>query len=131
MKLYHATAAEKLDSIRDSGLNPLSYWTTCEAIARYYLETVEDEKLSPVLLTINLSLLDKSALEPDYPGIEEPISTVLQLSEGDVMALWEQSPQDWRASLEVVRSLRYRARIPATMLQLELGASTKLLAEVN
>lgn len=121
MKLFHATAEDNLGSIRHSGLSPVSYWTACDDIAAYYCETITDEGKTPVLLAIDLSLLDKSVLEPDRPGIDEPITTVLGLSEEEVQELWVDSPQDWRASLMVVRSLRYRACIPATLLQLEVN----------
>lgn len=132
MKLFHATAEENLASIRQSGLSPVSYWTACDDIAAYYRETIADEGKTPVLLAIDLSLLDKSVLEPDHPGIDEPITTVLGLSEEEVRQSWADSTQDWRASLEVVRSMRYRACIPATLLQLEVGDELQpLIAQVT
>lgn len=106
MLLYHATAQKNLPSIALEGLRARSYWTSNPALAAYYMETVEDDGETPVLLTIQLEQLAPAHLSPDLPGIEEPITTVLGESEEDIWEAWGNTDKTWQSCLELVGSLR-------------------------
>lgn len=121
--LFHVTSTDALQGITKTGLNAFSYWSTDAAIASYYGDTIEDEGLEPITLTIELDDLiahvGADALEPDFPGIEEPICTALGKRESDVLIEWRNSRREWRDSLAVVHSLRCRAPIaPGVLRQL-------------
>ena len=120
--LFHVTDARLVDGIMNEGLRPLSYWSKSEELSEYYRETVQDDGGQPVVLAIELDqLLDfvgEADLEPDYPGIEEPISGVIGKSEGVVLREWASSARLWRDSLDVVYSLRCKAPIPSSILRM-------------
>lgn len=106
--LYHATSAEKLDNIQDTGLQSGSYWGTA-AIVEYYIETIEDEGKTPVVLKALLSAFDPTKLAPDRPGLEEPITTVVGMNEQQVWKAWKKSKQTWQDCLNLIGSVRYNA----------------------
>ena len=116
MNLFHATSARNLLSIAREGLRSGAYFTSCDDLLAYYEETVEDEGATPAILQVSLLGLAEAALLPDMPGIEEPITTVIGMSEDDVQDLWNSSGQTWRDSLEIVRSLRYASQISPEMI---------------
>lgn len=130
--LFHATARSNLDAIARDGLRPGSYWTDNPDLASYYAGTVEDDGEDAVVLRVALNdllSLDGSALVPDMPGIEEPITSVVGMSEDAVHDAWQQSEaKDWRACLELVGSLKFTQSIAPTLLQLD---SQPLLQEIN
>lgn len=119
MIVYHATSNRHLESIMKEGLRPNSYWSSDTGIRDYYMETIEEEGETPVVLTIELDRLIELSegrgvpLSPDYPGIEEPITGVLGRSEEDLHGQWQQSPKDWRACVELIGSLRCPFGIPS------------------
>lgn len=116
-KLYHATDIYNMDSIAKQGLLSKSYWTSSEELSDYYKETIIDEEKKPVILMIELDDLDTAFIKPDYPSIEEPITTVLGMDEDEVMESWELSTETWRDSLEIVGSICYHEKIdPAKIL---------------
>lgn len=114
MNLFHATNQDNLSSIAEQGLNTHSYWTSDEDVLAYYVETVEDEApgSKAVVLTIDLAcvaaLAEQSShtIEPDYPGIEEPITGALGRQEEEILEDWEASEQTWQDCLEIVKSIR-------------------------
>ena len=110
-KLYHATARRNLPSIMEEGLRPVAYIGR-EDIAEYYAETVQDEGEEAVLLEIDPTCLDRLRLEPDYPGLEEPLSYTLGMSEEDILDQWSECPDTWQASLELIGSFRCLDTIP-------------------
>ena len=126
-KFYHATATEKLASIRENGLNAGCYLTNNLNMAEYYAETVADEDLTPVIIEIDGDALDTSAIKPDRPGIEEPIMSVVRdmhqlnryASEEWVANQWSKSKKDWKASLDIIGCVRYAAVIPVRALTFE------------
>lgn len=127
--LYHVTAKSNLPGILANGLLPGSFWTTDEALADYYRETVSDEGQEPVLLAVKLEDLEPEALAPDMPGLEEPITTVLDLSEDEVWRKWQRSDQTWQESLEIVSSLCYERNIPVDLLRVATDNDDLRLAD--
>lgn len=132
MNLYHATSQDALISIINEGLRNLSYWSDDESVTDYYGETIEDEGAVLVVIAINLDALIKHvgelAIEPDYPGIEEPITGALGKSEDEINEEWEASDKSWRSSLEIIHSLRCRSPIPAHLLLVQDSQSEDLIS---
>jgi hypothetical protein len=116
-ELYCVTSEDRLDGIKREGLRAGSYWSSNSDLADYYEETVSDEGREPVCLVIDLSELNEAAIVPDYPGLEEPITTVIGLAEKEVQRLWQASGQGWRDCLELIGSIRYELPIPANLLR--------------
>lgn len=115
--LYHATDEALLDRIRTEGLRTHSYWTSNTDLADYYRECLEDEGKSAALLAIEVQLPLTAPWAPDYPGIEEPISTVIGLSEDEVIEQWNALPKSEetaQACLDLIGSVRCEALIPPT-----------------
>ncbi|EPX76750.1 hypothetical protein [Salipiger mucosus] len=113
--LYHATPRSKLDEIMETGLRA----GTCLAvsdIAAYYAEDIEDEGEEPVILKIAFEDLDATALAPDMPSIEEPISTVVGSKEDEIWERWDGSDQDWQDCMQIVGSLVSKVGIPAMVI---------------
>jgi hypothetical protein len=111
--LYHATDIAKLNAIALEGMRPRSYWTNDVDVLNYYEETVADEGKKPVALVINIVVLDAEHLQPDLPGVEEPLTFTLGMSEDEVNAAWDASDKTWGASLNLIKTLRYNAVIEA------------------
>lgn len=57
-------------------------------------------------------MLEGFSPEPDYPGIDEPISTIIGKTEEDVRRPWAGSDQSRHACIEIVSSFRLAAGIP-------------------
>jgi hypothetical protein len=121
--LFHVTSTKAVANISKEGMRPISYWSNDESLVAYYKETVVDDGDEPVVLVIAIDQLLQSvgemAIEPDYPGIEEPITGAIGKSEMDVLSEWRLSHQGWRDSLEVVGSLRCRVAIGAELLKMQ------------
>lgn len=120
MRAWHVTEGGEVEALRSAGMRPMSYWTTDPGLVDYYAEDYE----SPVVLEIETDDLDPAALEfePDYPSIEEPISTVIGKREAQVWAEWKAVPGEgtWIDSVEVVGSFRAREAIPATAIRFDV-----------
>jgi hypothetical protein len=108
--LYHATSQSRARSCIETGVRPVSYWGI-GIISEYYIETVEDDGDEGVVLEANLNDFDEAMLEPDYEGIEEPITGVVGKSEDQIWSEWEASGKTWRDSLRIIGSVRYRGII--------------------
>jgi hypothetical protein len=108
--LHHATAVSNVESIYKNGIRPISYWGNVDIVS-YYSETIEDDGDDVHVFEISLSEFDKNLLEPDYEGIEEPISTVIGKSEDTVRKEWENSNKTWQDSYRIIGSVRYRGII--------------------
>ena len=105
--LYHATPVEKLESIRKEGVAPISYWGSIET-AEYYAEDTES-----VIIGVPISAFDHNLLEPDYPGIEEPVTySTIGKPESQVIAEWSACEGTWQDSLEIIESVRYKGVVP-------------------
>jgi hypothetical protein len=135
---WHATRRSKLGAIARDGLNAGSYWSDGGAMHAYYLATVQDEidgeagcADAPATLAVRLADLDCACLRPDKAGIEEPITTVLRMSAEDVKAEWDGSDQSWMASLDLIRSVRYAAPVPAALLSVHTGGGLALLGDME
>lgn len=116
--LYHAAPLATLESILRDGLKPGSYAGRLE-IAEYYADVLEDEGEISVLLRFPLEAIDAEALQPDQNGLEEPLTYTLSRSEEDIWQSWSDSSQDWKASLDIIGSLRISSGVPPTLLSLE------------
>jgi hypothetical protein len=112
---YHATSKQKAAAILKEGLNPGSYLCIGD-IADYYLETIEDDGDTPVLLKIDASDLSRFNLVPDMPGLEEPISTVVGLSEEKIWESWGETDQSWQACFALIGSVKSEDPIPARLI---------------
>ena len=112
---YHATSQKKADTILKEGLRPGSYLCLGD-IADYYLETIEDDGDTPALLKVDASDLSRFTLTPDMPGIEEPISSVVGISEEEVWERWGETDQSWQACLALIGSIKSEAPIPADLI---------------
>jgi hypothetical protein len=108
--LYHATDRQNVESCLADGVRPTSYWGI-GVLAEYYVGCCDDEDDEGVVLTASLSDFDESLLEPDYPGLEEPITYTLRKSEDEIWTEWEASAKTWRDSLRIIGSVRYRGTI--------------------
>lgn len=104
---YHATTAERAEAILADGLKPGSYLTANEALADYYAETVEDEGDEAVILVVFGHALTLDSVEPDHPGLEEPITSTLDLSEDEVWPAWEATGQSGLDCINLIGSCRY------------------------
>lgn len=106
--LYHVAPSHARDSIQKDGIRPVSYWSCREEIANYYAETIKDDGDTPVTYEVALSKLDPTLIEPDYEGIEEPLTHTLKMSEDEVWDEWSGSDQTWQDCLEIIGSIRYQ-----------------------
>lgn len=130
MKLFHVTEKRHLELIRKEGLRSGTYFSIDPDLVDYYAGTIEDENQSPVVLQVSLEDLDAKFMEPDYPGIEEPITTVLGESERFIQQEWKHSDQSWQDSLELVKSVKYAAVIaPEHLLIVDDDGATRRLDE--
>lgn len=120
--LFHATKRDALSSIAEEGLRELSYWSDNDSVCAYYSETIKEEGDESVILVIDLDalvrLVGNDAIEPDHPGIDEPITGALDKREEEIWEAWDESRQDWRDSLEIIHSLRVRAPIPVSAMRI-------------
>ena len=135
MKLYHATHLSRLRAIASQGMHSHSYWASDEAVSDYYVETVEDEGGTAVVLSIDLAALESLCsrkgleLEPDFPGLMEPITSAIGKSEDEIFEGWDECDGTWRESLDLIGSLRSPVEIPASLLAVECGEDTMSLAD--
>ena len=114
--LFHATSRDRLEAILREGLNPVCYLARME-VAKYYAETVEDEGEVPVLLAVSVTALELVRLEADLPGIQEPLTYTLKMTEEDVREAWDKSGQKWEDSLAIIKSVRCRGGIPPSAIR--------------
>ncbi|MCR1345339.1 hypothetical protein NRY68_05895 [Acidithiobacillus ferrooxidans] len=114
--LLHATSVENMELIKSSGMLARSYWTNDTDLAAYYAETVEDDGFESVIIAVRLKDLDEAFIQPDYPGLEEPITGVLGSTEERIWKKWEASERGWINSLSIVHSVRYIEPIQASLL---------------
>lgn len=117
MYLRHVTASHLLESIASEGIRPGAYLLNTDDLESYYLETVQDEGHEAVILAVDLSTLDKKALKPDQPGIDEPITSAIGMDEDEVWEAWEETKRkDWQACLELIGSVMYAKAIPPELI---------------
>lgn len=128
MDLFHVTEKRHLDAIRKEGLQSGTYFSIDPDLVDYYAETIQDENQVPVVLRVSLSDLNEKFMVPDRPGIEEPITTALGCSEDFIHEQWRDSHQTWQDSLDIVKSVQYRAVIaPEHLLIVEEDGRTHRL----
>ena len=109
--LYHGTSMAHWEDISRRGLCAPNwlYLTDSPAVAEYYAEEATEEDGEDYLfLRVEIPDHLRGALEPDYPGIEEPLTFALRTTESAVRAAWEGSSQTWEDSLRIIRSARLR-----------------------
>jgi hypothetical protein len=80
-------------------------------VAEYYVSVCDDEGDAGVMLAAALSDFDESLLEPDFPGLEEPVTYSLGKRDEEIWTEWEASGKTWRDSLRIIGSVRYRGLI--------------------
>lgn len=117
--LYHGTSSTRVPAILIRGLRAPVYLAS-RKIAEYYAgEDAEQEGGTPVVLTVKLADLDVSLLQPDKPGIEEPLTYTLGKTEAQVWRQWKASKMDWVASLRIIGSCRYPRAVAANAICLD------------
>lgn len=124
LTLYHATDMALLDVIAQEGMKPNSYWTSNSELAAYYQDSVEDEGKTCVLLAIQVKGTLGETWIPDYPGLEEPISTVIGMDEEETMRAWGAvpGPGTGQDSLDLIGSTKCTVAIsPHQIFRVELG----------
>lgn len=113
---YHATPRANLARILKEGLSAGTYWATDGAVNAYYGEVIADEGDEAVTLRLPLDLLENFQPQPDRPGLQEPLTSVLGLDEEEVWERWEASDQSWQACRDLIGSFRINQAIPAYVL---------------
>ena len=113
--LYHVTPADNVQNIESNGIQPVSYWGIGR-ITNYYIEDVEGSNGEAKVYHVPLSEFDKTLLEPDVNGIEEPLTHTLGVNEEDIWNKWELSDKTWQDSLNLIGSVRYRGVVPPLLL---------------
>lgn len=123
MRLLHGTSERDWLLIQKYGGLRDPYLTTLETVAWFFAEEAADNARSrPIVLEVEVDDLD--SFEADLPMFQEPIMEVFEemgyrssyayhqaVEAGDVPMPSDR--HDWRTSLEIVRSVRYRGLIPA------------------
>lgn len=133
--IYHATDRGNLASIAVEGLRSGSYWTILDGLSSYYAEDIEDNDGVSVILEISLERLLELAergeitIEPDHPGIAEPISTVIGKSEDEVIEAWGASDGSWQDSLRIIGSFRVSGVIPPGLVLVDDYGAIRPLAD--
>lgn len=123
MILLHVTAAGNINSIIENGLDAGSYLTNSDDIADYYADVIHDEGDEPITLEIDLDTLNKKGLKPDKPGLEEPITSALDMDEDEIWDEWMASKKKWQDSLEIVHSVFYTLPIPSNLIRVRQNPS--------
>jgi hypothetical protein len=110
--LYRAVDEGRLAEVLAHGYTSdhLTYWGTAD-IAAYYAETIRDEGKRPVFVIAKICAFDQAQLEPDMPGIEEPLTFTLKMSEEEVWDAWKATDGSWQASLNLIGSVAYRGAL--------------------
>ncbi len=126
MSLVHVTALAHLKSIAETGLRERAYFIDAkhddaESLIEYYSETIRDEGEEPILLIVSETVMDQKHMDADMPGIDEPITTALNLSEDEIQEEWADSDQSASASREIIGSMRYLATIPPSEIKVALN----------
>jgi hypothetical protein len=118
--LYRAVEARFVEEILASGVSSerATYWGT-HSIASYYAETIEDEGEEPVIIRAEIEAFNADFLEPDQPGIDEPISFLIGMKEQAIYDAWIASDGSWKSSLDLIGSVRYRGDLPAAALSVD------------
>jgi len=113
---YHATSRSNLEGILKEGLRPGSYWATRPEIREYYAETIAGEGEVPVIIRVQVADLEGYGPQPDRPGLQEPISSVIGMNEDQVWTQWEQSGKSWRDCDALIGSFYLKEAIPVEVL---------------
>lgn len=113
---WHVTSQAALPSIATEGLRAGSYWTTDETVRDYYMETIKDEGQEPVVLLAKPDHLQAFSPEPDRPGLQEPITCALGMTEEEIWEGWEASGQTWEDCVKLIGSFRLKDPVPAAIL---------------
>lgn len=113
--LLHTTSTDILERLANDGFTGISYWARPGAVSDYYAETVQDEDKQPATVRLPLSVLAAFGPEPDRPGLEEPLTHPLNMTEEEVWEQWEETGQTWQECLELIESIRVRQPIPAAI----------------
>lgn len=122
---YHATSPENARRILERGFRAGAYFAN-EDLVGYYEETVREEGGGCVVIVADLDELEARFgphLEPDRGGIEEPISTVIGMSEEEVRERWGSTDRSWSACFDLIGSFRCAAPVPPDLLWREEAPS--------
>lgn len=128
--LYHVTPAKNLASILADGLRGGAYLARGDGgLPEYYAETIQDEGETPVTLCVHIENIQEKFLLPDMPGIEEPITLVIEKSEDDVMDEWSASKGRWHDCFKIIGSVKYADAISSNALMVDVCGEKILLRD--
>lgn len=123
--LFHGTTVDSVDSIRQEGfINPESWWSPSEDMARYFADLKEDGQV--VVLSAPFESFDQTAFRPDEAMAQDPVPPLFDYhavggtsfeKENAVRSLWARSNQDWQASLEILLSVVYTKPVTVEVLR--------------
>lgn len=120
MKLKHGTSTRLADRALEFGLNN-PFLTDDDDVAQYFAEeAVEQEGGEPVILEVDV--LDKSKLRPDFAMYQEPLYQIkrewkISSDEAWADALkadeipFPKTKKDWKTSLDTVSSVVHKGKV--------------------
>ena len=109
LTLYHGTSSTLASEIARRGLCGHYVYLGIVDVADYYAEAVVDEVGgSEAVFVVEVPRNLQSRLEPDYGGIEEPLTYTLGKSEESIWEEWDASAQTWEDSLRIIGSVRLK-----------------------
>ena len=133
-RFFCAVKTRDLQSILDNGLNTGSYWISdthdsCDDLLDYYREMEDNtgKSIDSTVLCVSISDIDPDKIKPDFPGIEEPITTALDMDEDDIIDEWGKSQGTARECIDLIGTMKYDAVIPSNVLLVEVDNDFMLL----
>lgn len=113
----HATDRAKLAQILTAGVSAGSYWAINPSVNAYYEECVADEDQVPITLRLPVDVLENFQPQPDRPGLQEPLTSVLGMSDEEVWEAWEETDGSWQACAQLIGSFKVVQAIPAELIR--------------
>lgn len=118
--IHHVTNSKNLEGIFSKGIPINSYWVTDLDIVDHYLDEIENEGGEPIVISAYLKDVTEyvakngSVLEPDYPGVDEPISKAEEERQAWLGA-------EWRSCVQLIDRLRCPIVLPASLFMRPYG----------
>lgn len=128
-----------MPGIRQNGLNEGTYFVSSHfpdygKLLDYYAEEVKgDDPAGYVILSVQGKFLSDENMEPDRPGIAEPITGAIGKTNAEVIDSWLRVDGEGtgRDTLNIIGSMQYSKRIPVEHITIESGQEPKPLVDYN
>lgn len=128
-----------MPAIRENGLNEGTYFVSShfhdyEKLIDYYAEVVNEESPAGyVILSVKGEFLSDEHMEPDRPGIAEPITGAIGKTDNEVIDSWLRVDGEGtgRDTLNIIGSMQYSKRIPVEHITIESGQEPKPLMDYH